>query len=150
MRKPLCVAAGIWAALAAAPVFAQAPPKPAPIVFFDIAGTDLKSQADFYQTVFGWSASPSGGLTAPVISPLPGQLRIEAGGHGPVAERMIYLGVPDVNAALERIKAHGGAVVFGRMVVPGVVILALFTDPAGNRMGVVEMDGDKPKVPPAR
>ena len=28
------------------------------------------------------------------------------------------------------------------------MILALFKDPAGNRMGLVELDGDKPKVPP--
>jgi hypothetical protein len=37
------------------------------------------------------------------------------------------------------------------MVVPGVVILGLFTDPAGNRMGVVELGPDgAPKVPPAK
>ena len=127
-----------------------APAKPAPIVFFDIAGPDLKSQADFYRAVFGWDASATGALVAPVASPLPGSLRVEAANMGPIAERVLYLGVPDVTAALDQVKAHGGSVVFGRMVVPGVVILGLFTDPAGNRMGVVEMDGDKPKVPPAR
>jgi predicted enzyme related to lactoylglutathione lyase len=58
--------------------------------------------------------------------------------------------VPCVAAALDQVKAHGGSVVFGRQVIPGVVILGLFKDPAGNRMGLVEMDGDKPKVPPAR
>jgi len=41
-------------------------------------------------------------------------------------------------------------VVFPRTEVPGVVVVALFTDPAGNRMGLVEMDGGKPKVPAAR
>ena len=29
----------------------------------------------------------------------------------------------------------------------GVVILGLFHDPAGNRMGLIEMDGDRAKVP---
>jgi hypothetical protein len=36
------------------------------------------------------------------------------------------------------------------MAVPGVVILALFTDPAGNRMGLVELADGKPIVPPVQ
>jgi hypothetical protein len=27
------------------------------------------------------------------------------------------------------------------------VVLGLFNDPAGNRLGLVEMDGDTPKIP---
>ena len=34
-----------------------------------------------------------------------------------------------------------------RLEVPGAAVLGLFSDPAGNRMGLVEMDGDKAKVP---
>ena len=34
-----------------------------------------------------------------------------------------------------------------RFEVPGVVVLGLFKDPAGNPLGLVEMDGDVPKVP---
>ena len=78
---------------------------------------------------------------------MPGLLRVEPPNQGPVAERLIYIGVPDINAALAKITANGGAVVFPRTEVPGIVVLALFRDPAGNRMGLVEMDGDKPRVP---
>jgi predicted enzyme related to lactoylglutathione lyase len=60
---------------------------------------------------------------------------------------MIYLGVADINATLEKIAAHGGAAASPRMEVPGVVVLAIFTDPAGNRMGLVEMDGDRRRIP---
>jgi predicted enzyme related to lactoylglutathione lyase len=123
---------------------------PAPIVFFDIAGTDLAGQAVFYKAVFGWDAAADGRLTVPVAAPLPGNLRVESPSQGPVAERVLYVGVPDINAALETMKAHGGSVVFGRTVAPGIVILALFKDPAGNRMGLVELDGaGKPIVPKA-
>jgi len=100
--------------------------------------------------VLGWDVGADGRLTVPVASPLPGSVRIEAAGAAPVAERVLYVGVPDIPAALEAVKAHGGSVVFGRMVVPGVVILALFQDPAGNRMGLVEMADGKPVVPPSR
>jgi predicted enzyme related to lactoylglutathione lyase len=123
---------------------------PAPVVFFDIAATDLTSQATFYKAVFDWDVSPDGRLTVPVVSPLPGNMRVEAPNAGAVAERVLYIGVPDINATLETVKQHGGSVVFGRMAVPGVVILALFKDPAGNRMGVVEMADGKPIIPPAK
>jgi predicted enzyme related to lactoylglutathione lyase len=43
--------------------------------------------------------------------------------------------------------AHGGAVVYPRFEVPGVVVLGLFSDPAGNRMGLVEMADGKALVP---
>jgi len=152
-REILAAAAAIVLICAGGAQAAPASPgagMPAPIVFFDIAGTDIASQAAFYKAVFDWDAAPDGRLTVPVASPLPGNLRLEAANQGPVAERVLYIGVPDINAALETIKAHGGSVVFGRMAVPGVVIVALFKDPAGNRMGLVEMSGGKPIVPPAK
>ena len=123
---------------------------PAPIVFFDIAAPELANQAQFYKDIFGWQVGPDGRLSVPAASPLPGLLRVEPPSQGPLTERVIYLGVPSINATLAKITARGGAVVFPRTEVPGVVVVALFTDPAGNRMGLVEMDGDAPKVPKGR
>jgi predicted enzyme related to lactoylglutathione lyase len=144
MRK--LVTPGVVAA--AALIATSAIAAPAPIVYFDIAGPDLASQSAFYKAVFGWSAGPNGSLNVPAVTPLPGSLRVEDANQGPIAERVLYVGVPDINATLETVKAHGGSVVFGRTVAPGVVILALFKDPAGNRMGLVELDGaGKPVVP---
>jgi uncharacterized protein len=126
------------------------PTAPAPIVLFDIAGPDLASQAAFYKAVFAWDAGPTGALTVPTVAPLPGNLRVEPPNLGPAAERVLYVGVPDIVATLETVKAHGGQVVFGRTAVPSVVILALFTDPAGNRTGLVELDAaGRPVVPSA-
>lgn len=113
----------------------------APIVFFDIAGPEPEPQARFYREVFGWEVGPGGQLSVQVTAPLTGVLRTDP------AEKMIYIGVPDVTAALARVTAHGGQVAAPRFEVPGVVVLGLFTDPAGNRLGLVEMDGDRAKVP---
>lgn len=121
----------------------------APIVFFDIAGPDMESQAAFYRDVFGWNVGPDPNFPEHgmrihdirVISPLEGVLRKDA------AERLFYIGVPDVTAALAKIEAHGGKAECPRMEVPGVVVMALFHDPAGNRTGLVELDGDKVKIP---
>ncbi len=129
---------------------AQEARMPAPIVYFDIAGPELAGQAKFYNTVFGWEVGPSGAVSVPVASPLLGNLRVEAPGPEPLMERVIYLGVDDVTAALAKVVANGGGVVFPRLVVPGVAIVGLFKDPAGNRMGLVEMEGGKAKVPPAK
>ena len=114
---------------------------PAPIVFFDIAGPDLAKQAAFYKTVFGWDVAPDGRFTAVTASPLPGTLRADP------ADKVIYLGVDDVTAALAKVTANGGSVVVPRFEVKGVVILGLFKDPAGNTMGVVELKDGKPKIP---
>ena len=113
----------------------------APIVFFDIAGPDLGSQSAFYTAVFGWEIGPGGSLTVGAQAPMPGLLRVDP------PEKVIYLGVADITATLAQVVAHGGQIVAPRFEVPGVVVLGLFTDPAGNRMGVVEMAGDKPKIP---
>ena len=113
----------------------------APIVFFDIAGPDLAAQRDFYAQVFGWSPTPDGRVTVPAATALMGALRADP------AEKMLYLGVADVTASLAKIVQQGGAIEAPRFEVSGVVVLGLFRDPAGNRMGLVEMDGDNPKCP---
>jgi uncharacterized protein len=144
-RGRICVAAAAALMLQASAASAA----PAPVVFVDIAATSLPSQAAFYHEVFDWTIKPDGTFSVPVASPLPGNLRVEAASQGPVTERVLYIGVTDINATLAKIVAHGGSIVFPRQVVPGVVILALFKDPAGNRSGLVEMDGAKPRIPPA-
>jgi predicted enzyme related to lactoylglutathione lyase len=119
----------------------------APVVFFDIAAPELASQVGFYSTVFGWEIGSDGGFAVPVSSPLRGNLRVEPPSLGPATERVVYIGVPDITAALAMVTANGGQVVFPRTPIPGVVVVAMFTDPAGNRMGLVEMDGESARIP---
>lgn len=114
----------------------------APIVFFDIAGPEGGALGAFYKAVFGWEPDAIGQVSVPIGGPpLKGLIRSDP------KEAMLYLGVPDINATLEKVVAHGGSVHAPRYEVPGVVILGLFFDPAGNRMGLVEMDGDRAKIP---
>ena len=74
-----------------------------------------------------------------------------AGLHGALrqdpAAKVVYLGVPDVTAALKQVEASGGKIVTPRFEVKGVVVIGLFTDPAGNAMGLVEMKDGKTVVP---
>jgi predicted enzyme related to lactoylglutathione lyase len=114
---------------------------PAPIVFFDIAGPDLARQAAFYRAVFGWDVAADGRFSAPVTARLDATLRQDP------ADKILYVGVEDVTAALAKVTANGGSIIQPRFEVKGVVVLGLFKDPAGNSMGLVEMKDGKPKVP---
>ena len=114
---------------------------PAPIVFFDIAGPDDEALRTFYATVFDWKLDDSGQFSVSVMNPIDAAIRKDP------AEKRFYLGVPDINVCMANIEEAGGSVDVPRFEVPGVVVLGLFRDPAGNPMGLVEMDGNRPKVP---
>jgi predicted enzyme related to lactoylglutathione lyase len=171
MTQRLVCLAAFAAALFAAPVHAQqstsqgaklsVSPKPAPVMFFDLAGEQSTKLSSFYSSIFGWTVAPDGRFTAHVVSPplvarsdyqlaygtytatisapLGGQIRPDP------SEKRVYLGVPDVAATLDAIKAQGGTIEAPRFEVPGVV--GLFKDPGGNAMGLIELDGDRVKTP---
>jgi len=141
------VLAAAAALLLAAPANAQQTPTqggqmPAPIVFFDIAGPDLAGQKSFYSAVLGIQTDAMGQFQAPAVGPaIPALLRTDP------KETVVYFGVDNINATMEKVIANGGKVHAPRFVVPGVVILGLFFDPAGNRVGLVEMKDGQPIVP---
>lgn len=114
-----------------------------PIVFFDIAGPDSAAISEFYRDIFGWNADSTGQFSVPVMSPIDAAFREDP------AEKRLYIGVPDITPVLEQIERAGGSIDAPRFEVPGVVVLALFRDPAGNPLGLVEMDGNVPVVPGA-
>lgn len=113
----------------------------APIVFFDIAGPDSSALSTFYQAVFDWDCSEPARIVPGTPVQLEGAIRQDP------AEKVLYLGVPDITATLSQIEAAGGSIDVPRFEVPGTVVLGLFKDPAGNRMGLVEMNGDQPVIP---
>ena len=135
----------IAAMFTAATVHAQQPSggrMPAPIVFFDIAGPDLASQKAFYDAVLGIKTDAMGRFQSPAIgASIPALLRTDPN------ETVVYFGVDDIDATMKKVLDKGGKIHAPRFVVPGVVILGLFLDPAGNRVGLVEMKDGKPIVP---
>jgi hypothetical protein len=114
---------------------------PQPVVFFDIAGPDDAEPGSFYASVFEWEMDQSGQFGVPVVTPIKGAIRKDP------TEQPVYIRVPDVSASLSLIEQSGGTVDVPRFEVPGVVVDGLFRDPAGNPMGLIEMDGDSPRIP---
>lgn len=113
----------------------------APIVFMDIAGPDDEALRRFYDRVFDWRFSEQSQVRIEVNSPIGVAIRKDP------SEKRVYMGVDDVSRTLELVTEHGGSVDVPRFEVPGIVILGLFRDPAGNEMGLVEMENGVPRVP---
>jgi predicted enzyme related to lactoylglutathione lyase len=126
MRKALIALAAI---LFAAPVMADGAAKQAaPIVFFDIAGPDAAKLKEFYAGNFAWDIAPSNMIKTPNLE---GTLRQDP------PEKIIYIGVADLDAAIAKVEATGGKVETPKLPTPSGEQFVLFRDPAGNRMGLV-------------
>ena len=101
----------------------------APIVFFDIAGPDVAKLKDFYAGNFGWKIDGANLVETPQLS---GALRQDP------SEKVLYIGVPDLDAAMKKVTDSGGEIVSPKIPIPTGTFV-LFKDPAGNRMGLVQL-----------
>ena len=116
----------------------------APVVFFSIFGPEGEQLQRFYTDLFEWKIATNGDVMTAVTTPLPANI-----GKG-VAETIVYVGVDDITATLAKVVARGGTVRYPRFEVPGRVVLGVFKDPAGNSVGLVELENGKAKVPSAK
>ena len=65
-------------------------------------------------------------------------------GRSPAVSRRPRVGLPATIARIVKTIPFDRAIHAPRYAVPGVVVLGLFYDPAGNRVGLVEMKNGKP------
>jgi predicted enzyme related to lactoylglutathione lyase len=114
-----------------------------PIVHFEIMGSDPGKSQQFYSALFGWSL----GAPAPELggyAMVDGQTAGLSGGIGSEGpggrlRTTFYVGVDDLQAALDRAVELGGTMTSPPMEIPGTSIsLAQFTDPDGNLIGLVK------------
>ncbi len=117
-----------------------------PVVHFEITGPDGGVLQKFYSKLFGWKIDASNpmqyGLVAAEEKSIGGGISgIEPGGKPRVT---VYVGVDKIDPKLAEAEKAGGKTVLPRTVIPGMVTMALFTDPAGNVIGLVENE-----APPA-
>lgn len=103
----------------------------ASIVFFDIAGPDMAALDAFYADNFGWAITAAGTSALVKTPTLDGALRQDP------PEKILYVGVPDLDAAMQKVAATGGNVLTPRIPIP-TGSFVLFEDPAGNRMGLFQ------------
>lgn len=120
-----------------------------PVVHFEIIGNDPARLRSFYGELFSWEFDTSGRVAEAVSEPtdygfidpaaagndagIPGGI---GGGEGYDRHTVFYVGVPDVEQALHRAEQLGGRRVMGPESAPNGLVVAHFTDPEGNLIGL--------------
>jgi hypothetical protein len=111
-----------------------------PVVHFEIHGEDSAAITEFYSSVFEWSINANNPLNYGLVD-------TDAEGQGigggictsdlaPAV--LIYIQVDDPQAYLDKVEAAGGQTILPVTEIPGAVTMAIFEDPAGNRIGLVK------------
>lgn len=112
-----------------------------PVVHFDLNGPDPELAAAFYSKLFDWHTRAVPG----------GYILIDThagtginGGFSQVADQppssVFYVEVEDVQGALDKAESAGAKTVVPRTVIPDLVTYAVFLDPQGNAVGLVQGD----------
>lgn len=130
------------------PARSEFPPEEAPKVgeasWLELMTTDAPAAMRFYQEMFGWQPTQ-----AMDMGPM-GVYQMFNRPHGMIGGMMnkppemanvppnwqIYFRVPDVDAAVERVKANGGKILNGPMDVPGGDRVVNAMDPQGAAFGL--------------
>ena len=130
------------------PATTDQPPEGAPEVgeasWLELMTTDAPAALKFYSELFGWQPSETMDM-----GPM-GKYHMFNRPHGMIGGMMnkppemahvppnwqIYFRVPDINAAVERIKANGGQILNGPMDVPGGDRIVNAMDPQGAAFGL--------------
>jgi uncharacterized glyoxalase superfamily protein PhnB/predicted enzyme related to lactoylglutathione lyase len=113
--------------------------QPGQLCYLQIPALDVTTSARFYERLFGWGVDPpESGFEAPGLI---GQWitdRPPAPDAGPVG----WIHVPDVRRKLQEAQAAGATRCEGPLP-DGPRLLASFTDPAGNLVGIVQHDAPR-------
>jgi uncharacterized protein len=113
-----------------------------PVVHFEILGRDTSALRSFYGDLFNWSLAPGDGpLEYSMVNLKQGSGGIDGGiGKTPQGPGHVtfYVGVDDLQAALDDAERLGGKTVQPPTQVSGGVGFALFADPEGHVVGLVK------------
>jgi uncharacterized protein len=106
---------------------------------FEIGAAEFDGQIDFYRELFGWQVQKVADGYATVDTQAGSGL---GGGIGKSSDGTpwvsFYVGASDLKATLQRAEALGGATELDVTVIPDLLTFAMFRDPDGNLVGLVE------------
>src|SRR5262249_52746810 len=114
-------------------------PPPNAVVHWEIQSQDPTALHRFYTEAFGWKIDADNPIQYGMDS-AGGHKAIDGGIGGspsPGSRVLIYATVPSIGSILERIEKLGGRTIMPRTDI-GPVIMALYLDPEGNTMGLIE------------
>lgn len=108
-----------------------------PVVWFEIMGKKGNDLREFYADLFGWKYDVVEAVNYGMV---------EANGQGipgGVGENdrtwvTFYVSTPSIDDKLAEVEKKGGRTLMPRTTLPGGTTLAMFSDPDGNTIGLVE------------
>lgn len=109
------------------------------VVHWEIQSKAPERLHAFYGDVFSWKIDANNPMNYGMVSS-GGVYGIDGGiggAMGPNSQVLVYVSVPDINAALDKIASSGGRTLMPRTDV-GPVVMAIFQDPEGNTLGMIE------------
>ena len=109
-----------------------------PITLVVISANDLAASSAFYAKVFGWQVAPMSAELAGVVTPAGPTVALRSNIPAGFPAMVPFIGVPNVDAMLERVVSHGGAMEKATWKVPMVGNLARFKDPSGTIYGLTD------------
>jgi predicted enzyme related to lactoylglutathione lyase len=126
---------------------------PRPVVHFEVVGKDPTNLRKYFGELFGWEFDVPSPVAKEVSAPtdygflnvitsedgagIPGGV---GGGPGYESHAIFYVGVPNVEAALQRAEELGGTRVMGPANSPNGLVVGHFTDPEGTLIGLAGME----------
>ena len=114
----------------------------APVVHFEIStGGDPAELHQFYRDLFEWEIDANNPMRYGIVrtnagTGIDGGIGAPEPGGSPSI--CFYVQVDQIDPTLAAIEAAGGKTLMPRTVLPGMVTLAMFADPQGNVVGLVE------------
>ncbi|HUL73847.1 MAG TPA: VOC family protein [Vicinamibacterales bacterium] len=111
-----------------------------PVMWFEVLGANAGKLREFYSGLFGWTFRAEDPMQYGVVDT--GARRGIPGGIGEIYPGTrswvtFYVETPSIEASLADVQRRGGKVVVPRTVMPDVT-LAVFEDPEGHAIGLVE------------
>lgn len=116
------------------------------VVHWELMGPNGAEMAEFYGKIFDWTPNAVPGFNE--YHMVEADQAGVGGAVGQGSEDMpqyltIYVEVEDIDAHLAKIEEAGGKTIAPKMTIPDMVTFAMFADPAGNVVGLVEADSDQ-------
>jgi len=111
-----------------------------PIVHVEVVGEDGEALQTFYRDAFDWEMRPSGPDYAMAHPGVEGGINggVGASLEGSQGHVTFYVEVGDLEATLGEIEGLGGSRVVETMDVPDGPRIAMFADPEGHVVGLIE------------
>ena len=119
---------------------------PNPVVHFEVHAKDGEKSQQFFANLFDWHVDANNPMNYGMVDTHTEGQGIN-GGIAATEEAphvTFYVQVDDINAYLTKAQGLGAKTIMPRTVIPGAVIMGLFSDLDGNTIGLVEAE-----TPPA-